>query len=185
MWWSVELWFGSQALKKKKIDDEDCYVPYYDVWPFERKKNLEFNESFWKQKLPKTRYTFFFKAMWQQCYCQYNVTTYTGWEFEREWIHVYVRLNHFAAHLKLSLWVIPMFQVLNLSSYNTKKFIFTNIRTDLIIKSFIIWAWQVHRAHLHLSKFQYFTIHFKLHYYQKNDRMQNLFSHVWLWPYGL
>ena len=35
-------------------------------------------------------------------YAQYYVTTYMGKEFEKEWIHVYVKLNHFDIHLKLN-----------------------------------------------------------------------------------
>lgn len=66
-----------------------------------------------------------------------------------------------------------MFLVLNLSSYNTKKFIFINIRTDLIIfhylKIFHYLGPARFIAHLHLSKFQFFTINFKLYYYQKNN----------------
>ena len=33
---------------------------------------------------------------------QYSVITYMGKESEKEWIYVYVQLNHFAAHLKLT-----------------------------------------------------------------------------------
>ena len=33
---------------------------------------------------------------------QYYVTTLMGKEIGKEWIHVYVYLNHFAVHLKLS-----------------------------------------------------------------------------------
>ena len=33
-----------------------------------------------------------------QCY----VAAWMGWEFGGEWIHVYLRLSPFAAHLKLS-----------------------------------------------------------------------------------
>ena len=32
---------------------------------------------------------------------QYSVTTYIGKESEKEWIYVYVKLNHFTLHLKL------------------------------------------------------------------------------------
>ena len=32
---------------------------------------------------------------------QYSVVTYMGKESEKEWIYVYVKLNHFAVHLKL------------------------------------------------------------------------------------
>ena len=33
---------------------------------------------------------------------QYSVMAYTGKESEKEWIYVYVQLNHFAVHLKLT-----------------------------------------------------------------------------------
>ena len=32
---------------------------------------------------------------------QYSITTYIGKESEKEWIYVYVKLNHFTLHLKL------------------------------------------------------------------------------------
>ena len=33
---------------------------------------------------------------------QYSVITYMGKESEKEWIYVYVQLNHFAIYLKLT-----------------------------------------------------------------------------------
>ena len=33
---------------------------------------------------------------------QYPVITYVGKESEKEWIHIYVQLNHFAVYLKLT-----------------------------------------------------------------------------------
>ena len=32
---------------------------------------------------------------------QYSVITYMGKESEKEWIYIYIQLNHFAVHLKL------------------------------------------------------------------------------------
>ena len=54
-----------------------------------------------------------------QCY----VAAWTGGEFEREWIHVYVWLSPFAVHLKISQHcelAIPQYKIKSLRKENDR-----------------------------------------------------------------